>query len=378
MKVVMVGPYPEPGAAVSGGVERVIDSLLPHLAERVDLTLVVPGAMSDSSSRKFGVDIHYLKRGFGPGALRSSTFDAQKLACLVNSLKPDLIHLQGIAGFSRFINTPKVLTIHGIAHQDLLLSSRGDRWGQTVKRGAVAFLKRTERSARKRMDGIIVINPYVKEALPDIELIKNWSIPNPLSEHFICKNRAFKKKKICRLISIGRITPLKNTLGIIEICEQVIKSDPAVELVICGSGGASDYEYQCRAFVSQKNLEGSVKFVGNLSTELLISNLDQSSVLIMSSRQENSPMAIAEANARGVPVVAPKEFGIKYMIEEGENGFFLPNTDIISNSHVLKRALVYPWKRHDIARSAADRYSPQAVVEATLSAYAEVLARPAG
>ena len=44
MKVVMVGPYPEPGAQVAGGVERVIDTLLPVLARAVDLTLVVPGA----------------------------------------------------------------------------------------------------------------------------------------------------------------------------------------------------------------------------------------------------------------------------------------------------------------------------------------------
>jgi glycosyltransferase involved in cell wall biosynthesis len=378
MKVVMVGPYPEPGGAVSGGVERVIDSLLPHLAERVDLTLVVPGAMSDSTSSKVGVDIHYLKRGLGPGVVRSSTFDAQKLATLIRSLKPDLVHLQASSSVGRFLNAPKIVTIHGIAHHDLLQSNRGGGWGKTMQKGAAALLKWTEHAARKQLDGVIVINPYVREALPDIKSLKQWDIPNPLDSRFISDLEPPSSNRPRRLISVGRITPRKETKRVIELSLNVMNHDPNVELTVCGTPSPAEYGDLCHQIVREHPAGHRVKFLGNLGVEDLLLQLDQASVLLMASSQETAPMAIAEANARGVAVVAPEAFGITHMITPGLNGRFLPLGDIEEQTQTVLGALDQDWQRSAIAAQAVAAYQPERIAEATVAAYRKVLARRLG
>src|SRR5688572_536562 len=125
MKVAIVGPYPEPGGLVTGGVERVIDTLLPELAKRVDLTLIVPGANRHADGRHHGVLILYVERGPGPGAARYWTVDARRLARVIEQERPDLVHLQGVAGVGWLINRPAIYTAHGIVDRDLVETWRG-------------------------------------------------------------------------------------------------------------------------------------------------------------------------------------------------------------------------------------------------------------
>ena len=183
MKLVMVGPYPEPGRQVSGGVERVIDTLLPELADAVDLTLVVPGASHDAETHHHGVRTIYLQRGGGPGALAYWTIDARRLARVVTAMSPDLVHLQGVGGVGRLVSAPRILTIHGIVHRDLLTSTRGQRWNWVARHGIAQVLRMVEARARRQVGNVIVINPYVIEALPDVARLRQFPIPDRSTRH---------------------------------------------------------------------------------------------------------------------------------------------------------------------------------------------------
>ena len=93
----------------------------------------------------------------------------------------------------------------------------------------------------------------------------------------------------------------------------------------------------------------------------------------MTSKQDNAPVAIAEAHARGVAVVAPQAFGMKHMIIPGRNGFFLPDADINAQVSVLQRALDHDWDRAAIAADAQAIYGPRRIAALTLGAYRDVL-----
>ena len=368
----MIGPYPEPGARVSGGVERVIDTLLPELAGRLELTLIVPGASRGIESTTCGVRTIYLKRGFGPGVLRYWTSDARRLAGVVERLRPDLIHLQGVAGVGRFIQRPAILTVHGVLHRDLVTVGRGKGWGPIALFAAAQATRAIEARARHQIGNAVIINPYVFEALPDIGQLRTFPIPNPVDPAFL-RPLPSESSRERRILSVGRIGPRKNTLGLISSVAHLMRRDASVTLVVCGPPSETSYYEACLELIRTEGFEDRILLPGNLGATEIARMLDGAACLFMLSEQETAPMAITEAHARGVPVVAPEAFGIKYMITPGKNGFFLPMGDIGAQADVLAAALDHEWDRVAIAREAWNAYSPGYVADSTLAAYRDVM-----
>lgn len=373
MKIVMVGPYPEPGKQVSGGVERVIDALLPDLAGEVDLTLIVPGASRDTETDHHGVRTIYLRRGGGPGALAYWTADARCLARVVAAMAPDLVHLQGVGGVGRLISAPRILTVHGIVHRDLVTSTRGQRWNWFARHGMAQILRAVEARVRWQVGNVIVISPYVSEALPDVGRLRQFPIPNPIDPVFCGALPGGSEPRPRRIMSIGRIGPVKNTLEAVAIAAQLFELDELASYAAFGPWDDVEYLNRCKAIAQGNRVRPRIEFPGAVSSGELRRELDRSSILLMTSKQENAPVAVAEAHARGVAVVAPKAFGIKHMIIPGRNGFFLPDADISVQASVLHRALDYEWDRPAIAADAQATHDPHRIAALTLDAYRDVL-----
>lgn len=378
MKVVMVGPFPEPGMGIAGGVERVIDTLIGELASRVEIALVVPGASFDGEHINRGVRTLYVKRSPGPGALRYWSIDAIKVTRAVLSLRPDIVHLQGEGGSALRLPVPAILTIHGIVELDLLNSPRALAWGPRVRTMTARMLRLVEQRARRRAGNVIVINPYVREVVPDIAGLRQFDIPNPIDSVFCSDPPVTDVSRPQHLLAVGNIGPRKNTLDIIRMAARLMRTNSAARLTLCGASADAAYHRACADLVTDEGLQDRIEMPGNITAGDLVKRLDEASCLVMASRQETAPMAIAEANARGVPVVAPMAFGIRHMVQPGRNGFFLPADGLDAQAGVLQAALDHGWDRAGIAAEARRTFSVEHVCERTLTAYKEILAaRPA-
>lgn len=373
MKLVMAGPYPEPGKPISGGVERVIDTLLPELARDVHLTLIVPGASRDAEARHHGVKTIYLKRSGGPGALAYWTADAHRLARAVAAIKPDLVHLQGIGGVGRLITAPRILTIHGILHRDLLTSARGQAWGKVARHGMAQVIKSVEARARRQIGSIFVINPYVIEALPDVARLRQFPVPNPVDRTFCEALSSHAPERGRRIVSIGRVGARKNTIRAVALAAELLQSDAHASYKAFGPCENAEYLGQCETIAHGSYVAPRIEFPGAVSPQALKTELDRSSILLVTSNQETAPVAVAEAHARGVAVVAPRAFGLMHMITPGRNGFFLPDDDLNDQVGVLRRALDHDWDRAAIAAHAQAVYGPRRIAARTLQAYCDVL-----
>lgn len=374
MKVVMVGDYPEPQGRISGGVERVIDTLLTELGRVVDLTLIVPAARKNETFDHHGVHTIYMKRA-RPGSLHYWTSDAVKLARLVAGLRPDIVHLQGVAGIGRLVTCPRILTVHGFLHKDMVASVESAGIGRWARQLAGHIIRVVEERALRQIGHVISINPYVEEALPYLADLQSYPIPNPLDPVFTMRDYGACCPRAPQIVSVGRIGPLKNTLAVIAAAARIMKIDPHTTLTICGSASDEAYYAKCKDFIETEGLADRIQMVGNLPSPDLAVLLDTASCLVMASRQETAPMAIAEAHARGVAVVAPEAFGIRHMIEPEVNGMFWPMEDITEQTAVLQRALNHKWEREAIAKAAREIYCARDVASKTLAAYYTVLAQ---
>lgn len=379
----MVGPYPAPGERIRGGVEAVIEALRRALAGSVHLNIVVPGAAEDETAVVDGCPIHYVARTRGPGVLRYWSRDAWRVAERVARLKPDLVHLQAAAAAGLFIRAPKVLTVHGIMAEDI---RHGAAKLQGISRlgigGAIRLASAMERRGSASCRHLIVINPYVIEALPHLAGMPQTLLPNPLNPAFVNPPPEFTGERPPVLVVAGHICKRKNTLGVLELFAAMKGAGSPARLVLCGSEESEpDYARKCREFVQANSLAGEVLHRGNLAPHELAAEFDRSFGLLMLSLQETAPMVVAEAQARGLPVFAPARFGLKSMIEHGRNGCHIPGGPDVPNggtreaqAQALMAAMGLGFNRPTLRMGAIETYSAGRIANATLQVYEAALA----
>lgn len=372
MKVTLVGPYPAPGKPISGGVERVIDTLLCELPRYAEVSLIVPNAAEDKQGKVAGVPIIWIKGSMLPGTLSYWTIDAIRVRKAVETLDPDIVHYQGVAGVSRGTLRPSILTIHGIAHHDILYKQNNSVLRRGALQASALLLKHVEQRYRHMIGNLVVINPYVEFMLPDISRLTKFNIPNPIDPIYV-ETPISLLDRPRKIVSVGRIGARKRTTHAVEVIARVLARDLEAEATFLGDPESTAYMATCHAIAAYHGVSERIHFPGNVDTGELCQYLDQASVFMMASQQETAPVAISEAQARGVAVIAPEAFGIPHMILSGQNGFFLPPRDLEAQVDLLIRALDYPWNRAEIASQARETYGPQNIAIQTIEAYKTVL-----
>ena len=372
LKVVIVGPYPKPGEPLAGGTERVIDCLLGTLPKMIDLSLIVPGADIDLQDTRNGLKIYYLRKRSLPGFLRYWRQDARAVAHQIEAIGPDLVHVHSGSGSSRFITRPTIITVHGMLGRDIVEKNRGNIYRIAIARAIGLFVSTIEKRYRRRAKNAIVISPYMKEALPDLNNIKTFDIPNPVAPEFLISERPNNKNRERHLVAVQRIGPLKNTLGMVKAAVYALKQDTEARLTICGQVGDNSHYRACLEVVRGSGLEDRIVFAGHKTTDEIIHLLDSARCYITMSRQETAPMAVAEALCRGTAVLGPNNFGFPHMIEQGRNGFLWPQEDLKGQAALILSALNYEWDHDGIMQEAREKYGVEEIGERTYKAYREI------
>lgn len=126
------------------------------------------------------------------------------------------------------------------------------------------------------------------------------------------------------VLFLGRLGQRKGIYDLLQAMVQVREKVPAAKLV-CGGDGEIN---EVRAKAVQLGLEGCVSVVGWVSGETKQALVKEAAVYVLPSYNEGLPMAILEAMAEGIPVVASNVGGIPDAIDDGIDGFLIPPGDV--------------------------------------------------
>lgn len=103
-----------------------------------------------------------------------------------------------------------------------------------------------------------------------------------------------------RIITVGRMVPVKNQSVLLNAFKSVLKEIPQAELVFVGDGPLrSSLEKQAQ----ELKIENRIRFTGTVPRERVYELLDESDVYVMPSHAEGFGVAVVEAMAAGLPVV---------------------------------------------------------------------------
>lgn len=149
---------------------------------------------------------------------------------------------------------------------------------------------------------------------------KNWKklavIPNPITHWSGLKSSC--KAKVA--ITAGRLAPMKNFTGLINIWSKVVKRHPDWVLQIWGTGGT---QQSLEKQIQQLGLEENVHMMG-YTTEIS-EQMSQASIMLLSSLSESFSLVTLEAMSVGIPTVVYNcPGGISHLVKNEKTGYLVP------------------------------------------------------
>ncbi|HEY2434199.1 MAG TPA: glycosyltransferase [Vicinamibacterales bacterium] len=148
--------------------------------------------------------------------------------------------------------------------------------------------------------------------------------------------------------TVARLAPEKAIDSLIDAFSTVQRAIPNCRLVIVGDGPERE---SLHARVRELRLESRVEFAGHQqSVERFVRDFD---LFVLPSRTEGIPLAMLEAMATGIPVVATAVGGVPEVIVNGESGVLVAPNDSLALSAALIRVLSDPTLRARLGESGA-------------------------
>jgi len=224
-----------------------------------------------------------------------------------------------------------------------------------TRHGASPYAARSWRAihrlGRRFVDRVTFVTDEARRAFemthgasPGIVIANGVAIPPVVARH--------APSGLLRLGSVGRLVELKGHLGVLEALSALAPgAQRCVELHLFGDGPERD---RLEAFARTKVSDAGVVFHGTvLDREHIYDSID---VLVVGSRTEGQSMAIMEAMARSVPVIATDVGGNRELV--GDTGVLVPAGDTAAIRDAVAgmladRALVERCGRASRARIAA-------------------------
>jgi GalNAc-alpha-(1->4)-GalNAc-alpha-(1->3)-diNAcBac-PP-undecaprenol alpha-1,4-N-acetyl-D-galactosaminyltransferase len=176
------------------------------------------------------------------------------------------------------------------------------------------------------------------------------------------------------LIAIGRLHPQKGFDLLLKAFAQLQAKYPDWQIVILGEGPMRS---ELEALRAQLNLTDRVQLPGLVTN--VTEYLYQADLFVMPSRFEGFPMALCEAMACGLPVLAADCLsGPRDIIEDGVNGVLVATEDVDALRTGLDALMSDPAKRQRLAQAAPqilDRFGVDRVMDIWADAIDRVIAR---
>jgi len=159
-------------------------------------------------------------------------------------------------------------------------------------------------------------------------------------------------------LAVGRFTPKKAPHLTLEAFAKVQRLIPTAVLRMIGDGPLTT---QCRRLAQALGIEQRVTFLGAQPPAVVRAELRgarcfvQHSVEAASGDSEGTPVAILEAGAAGLPIVATRHAGIPDVVIQGETGFLVDEHDVDGMAQRMLRLAEDPVLAGRLGRAARAR-----------------------
>lgn len=303
---------------------------------------------------------HLNKRaGFDPRMFPS-------LSRVFREFQPDVIHTHMAVQryvFPVLMRRPvpaAIHTIHNLAEHETDSVGRMVHWFAFRNHVLPVGISREVAASVERVYGLacdaVVPNCIpVERYAPNAEDRREWRAQNHFGDDAVVYT------------CVGRLVPQKNPFLVVDAFAQL--NHPRAHLVFVGDGALSK---PLAAYVASLHLGERVHLLGKLDCVPQI--LAASDVFVLGSDWEGNPLAVMEAMAAGLPVIATAVGGVPELVQSGKEGFLVEAGDSAGFADAMQ-SLLHSDRRAPLADAARQRALREFALERMVRGYEDLYHR---
>lgn len=384
--VVMIGPFPSDPERIEGGVQASLYGLgVSLLGDREVAGLrVVATPMRRGSgitrTRVAGIDVVVLDTP--ARILASAVLRLPRILAEITALAHPLVHIHGtgivqtaVLLACRLRRIPMVWTMHGITEKEMREARRAA--GGLAAWGRFALYAGCERLQLRLSPEIVVDTAYVaREVAP-----RAATPPRPIPQGIFPKEMAAALNPDRRapiVVALGVIHPRKGHALTLRAFAEVARSRPDARLWIVGALAEASHLDELRALVAELGLGSSVEIRVNQPRDRVLAALREARVFALHSQEESQGIALCEAMAAGLPIVATRVGGIPDVIGASGAGLLVEYGDTAAMAGHIGRLLDDDTLHARLAEAAlarAEDFSWRTIATRVLEVYRAARAR---
>lgn len=221
---------------------------------------------------------------------------------------------------ARLAGKPYVFHLHGGAFDRYYAgaSALERRWvGHTIRGAEVVFVLSDNWAA------------WLRQTIrhPDVRVLPNPVVPPSLPAGVVRESHT--------LLFLGRLEEEKGVFVLVKALARLAGHYPALRVVFAGEGDMA----ALRSAAATAGVLERIELPGWVAGEAKAGLLARAGIFVLPSRFEGLPMALLEAQAAGLPVVATRVGGIPQVVTDGENGMLADPDDVASLVEALAPVL---------------------------------------
>lgn len=235
--------------------------------------------------------------------------------------------------------------------------SQADEWTDkdrgAIARGGKVFrdIRSLERTTVAGVDGVVYVSKWGRDAL------LSWcpeaaAVPSAVIGNFVARPAVDPPPApAADLVSVGNLEAIKNHRYVLEVLAQAKRLGRSYTIDIFGEG---PMRKDLEQLIAVLGLEGQARLRGFRGD--VRSRLPGYRACVHASYSESLPLAIIEAMAAGLPVVAADTGGVAELLDDGVEGRFWPLDDPAAAAAILIDLLDDDAKRARAGAAALDRF----------------------
>jgi colanic acid/amylovoran biosynthesis glycosyltransferase len=294
--------------------------------------------------------------------LNTLTFHERTLIKYLKKHKVDLVLAEfGMTGTAMMkvckkLNLPLLVHFHGLdAYLHKILEENKDKYPAMFKQAAVIYVVSNH-----------MYNQLISLGCPPEKLILN---PYGPANFFLDIQNAYTTKN---LLAIGRFVNKKGPQHTIQAFADTLKQHPDAKLRMVGDG---DLLEACKLLAKKLQIENNIEFCGVLAPAAIADLFSTSVAFVQHSLTadngdtEGTPVAVLEASAAGLPVIATKHAGIPDVIVDGETGFLFEEGDV----KAMTTAMIHILDNPELAKRMGQAGRKRIIEKFTLDRHISVI-----
>ncbi len=251
---------------------------------------------------------------------------------------------------------PRLLRSRGVALCMIAASSSYEQWwNRSTRMRSVKRLTDSWFHARpfRQADVVFALSRFTRNEMagligvkPDRIVVTHWGVDPGFAT--IARHAG----DIRRVLFFGSLAPIKGATDAIEALGMVATGGRRNwSLGVAGWGD----DRPLRAAVRRHGLENNVEFLGCLDPARLVQELARSDLAVLPSRAESFGLAIAEAQASGIPVIAYDTAAVPEVVESGVTGTLVPAGRIDLLATAIEDVMADPARAFLMGQAGRDR-----------------------